>query len=365
MRIGVTGANGFLGWHLRAFLHARKEHIVVPIGREDFSDRNRLHQRTAGCDAIVHLAGMNRGDDSEILRVNAALAEELTAACDSTGARPHIVYANSTHSARETTYGRSKRRAAETLASWAERMGTRFTDLVLPNLFGEHGRPFYNSAVATFCHQLAHGETARIFDDIELELVHAQTAAEAMLGAIRDGTVGSVRVSGRRLLVSEALDRLREMAEQYRAQLIPELADILDLALFNTYRSYLFPQSYPVRPPLHSDARGSLFEAVKTLRGGQAFFSSTRPGATRGKHYHCRKIERFLVVQGEAVIRVRRLLHPQAHEFRVSGSAPGYIDMPTFHTHDITNVGSGELLTLFWSHELFDRHDPDTYSEQV
>lgn len=365
MRIGVTGANGFLGWHLRAFLHAQPEHTVVPFERDAFADRTRLRDQVAGCDAIVHLAGMNRGDETEILRVNTALAGDLVAACDAAGVRPHVVFANSTHAARDSAYGRSKRQAAESLARWAERSGGRFTDVVFPHLFGEGGRPFYNSGVATFCHQLAHGETPRVIDDIELELVHAQTAARAMLGTIVEGKLGTVRVSGRRLLVSGAVARLQQMAEQYRSQLIPELADALDLELFNAYRSYLFPQSYPVTLVLRSDARGSLFEAVKTLHSGQTFISTTRPGITRGNHYHRHKIERFLVIHGEASIRVRRLLHTQVHEFRVSGMAPGYIDMPTFHTHDITNVGEGELLTLFWSHELFDPGNPDTYSEQV
>lgn len=365
MRIGVTGASGFLGWHLRALLHAHDEHTVVPIARDAFDDRTRLRDQVAGCDVIVHLAGMNRGDEADILRVNTALATDLTAAFDAAGVYPHVVFANSTHAARDSAYGKSKRRAAELLARWAERAGGDFSDVVFPHLFGEGGRPFYNSGVATFCHQLAHGENPRIIEDVELELVHAQTAARALLATVIERRLGVVRVFGKRLLVSEVLVRLRQMAEQYRSQLIPQLADVLDLELFNTYRSYLFPQGYPVTLALRSDVRGTLFEAVRTLHSGQTFISLTRPGITRGNHYHRHKIERFLVIHGEAAIRVRRLLYPQVHEFRVSGSAPGYVDMPTFHTHEITNVGAGELLTLFWSHELFDPRDPDTYSEQV
>ena len=139
----------------------------------------------------------------------------------------------------------------------------------------------------------------------------------------------------------------------------------MDLDLFNTYRSYLYPRHYPVTLPLHSDARGHLYEAVKSLHGGQCFISTTKPGITRGNHYHTRKLERFLVLNGDAVIRIRKLLTGDIVEFKVSGAAPQYIDMPTFCTHDITNMGQSDLMTLFWAHEIFDPQRSDTIREPV
>ena len=174
-----------------------------------------------------------------------------------------------------------------------------------------------------------------------------------------------MRLAGEPFRVSALLKRLRSFATDYGNQIIPRLDSALDLGLFNAYRACLFPAHYPVRLAQRSDARGALFEAVKSLHGGQCFISTTHPGVTRGNHYHERKIERFLVLQGDALIRLRRLLEPRVHEFRVSGAAPCYIDMPTFHTHDITNAGAGELVTLFWSHELYDAGQPDTYAEKV
>lgn len=365
LRIGITGASGFLGWHTRVFLHVTKAHDVVPVGRGEFGDAGTLRDKLAQCDAVIHLAGMNRGEDTSVRNVNEALARSLTEALADTGSAPHIVFANSTHSTRGTAYGESKRNAAATLGSWAERRGARFTNLIIPHIFGECGRPFYNSAVATFCHQLAHGETPSIIEDGELELIHAQDVARTAVREIEAGRKGEVRLAGRRMSVSTVLDRLTAMAQTYRRQIIPAFSDSFDLDLFNSLRSYLYPQAYPVDLAVRTDPRGGLFEAVKTLHGGQCFISSTRPGITRGNHCHFRKIERFLVLQGEAVIRIRRMLTEDAVDFRVSGARPGYIDMPTLHTHSIANVGSGELVTLFWANEIFDPEHPDTYPEAV
>jgi UDP-2-acetamido-2,6-beta-L-arabino-hexul-4-ose reductase len=233
-------------------------------------------------------------------------------------------------------------------------------------LFGEGGRPFYNSGFATFCHQLARGEEPRILHDGELELVHAQRVAARLLElAEAEGPSGTVRVTGVPMRVSEALRRLKIIQSTYQAGLVPDLSDQLTLEFFNTYRSFLFPDHYPVQLQLRTDERGSLFEAVKSLQGGQTFISTTHPGITRGRHYHWHKVERFLVVQGRAEIRIRRLHDTKVWVFPVRGEEPCFIDIPTFHTHEITNLGDQDLLTLFWSHELFDPANPDTYLEPV
>ena len=365
IRLGITGADGFLGWHLRAFLHSVPDVKVIAAGRAAFSDPERLRHFAGSVDAIVHLAGANRGDERVIRETNPGLADQLIGACTAAGAAPHIVFANSTHYMRATPYAESKRSAAAKLAAWATKTQATFTNFVMPHVFGEGGRPHYNSAIATFCYQLAHGERPRIIDDAELELLHAQRVAEEILVVIREVRGGEVRLTGTPIRVSAALALLQRIAAQYSAQLIPEFESALVLDLFNSYRSNLFPQHYPVELKLKSDGRGSLFEAVKSLHGGQCFMSTTKPGITRGNHYHRRKLERFLVVQGEALIRVRRLISGDIVEFPVSGARPQYVDMPTLHTHNITNTGTTELITLFWTHEIFDAAHPDTYAEQV
>lgn len=365
IRIGVTGADGLLGWHLRVHLLPQADVTVSCAGRDTFADSAKLQAFVAGCDAIAHFAGVNRGAEAEVEAGNPAIARAMVNALRATSGRPHVVYANSTHQERDTAYGRSKRRSAEWLAEWASHAGARFTNLVLPHVYGEGGRPNYNSVVATFCHELAQNRDPRVSKEGDLELVHAQRVASEIVACIRQAKTGERRLAGEPLRVSALLERLRSFASSYENQVIPRLDSALDLNLFNTYRSYLFPAHYPVTPTQRSDARGALFEAVKSLHGGQCFISTSHPGVTRGNHYHSRKMERFLVLQGDALIRLRRLLFPQVHEFRVTGATPCYIDMPTFYTHDITNIGAGELVTLFWSHELFDPGQPDTYPEKV
>jgi UDP-2-acetamido-2,6-beta-L-arabino-hexul-4-ose reductase len=308
---------------------------------------------------------MNRGDEQDIERINVELTTRLIEACRQAGARPQIVLADSTHRERDTAYGRSKRRSAGLLAAWASDTNSVFSDLIIPNVYGEGGRPFYNSVVSTFCHQLASGEAPSIIQDGPLELVHAQSVAAEAASVIRSRAAGEIRMTGSTMSVSDLLGRLQGFDRSYRGHLIPSFQQDVDLDLFNTYRSYLYPKHYPVTLPLHGDARGQLFEAVKSIHGGQCFISTTKPGITRGNHYHTRKVERFLVLNGEAVIRIRRLLTGDTVEFKVTGSVPQYIDMPTFCTHNITNTGGGDLTTLFWAHEIYDPQRSDTIREPV
>lgn len=359
MRIAVTGAAGLLGRHLRAFLLTVPDVTVVPVGRAEFTPE-RLPEVLAGVDAVVHLAGMNRGDDDQILRVNVELAGVLTGALEALGAAPQVVFSSSTHVERDSAYGRSKRDAAAVFAAWAERSGAAFTNVVLPGVFGEGGVPFYNSVVSTFCAQLSRGEVPVVQSDAAVEQVHAQVVAREFLRLIREGVRGDVRVQGTHLTVSELLARLRAVQEGYAVGIVPVMPDDFSRDLFNTYRSYLFPQVFPRALTVHADDRGALFEFVKSGHGGQAFLSTTRPGITRGNHFHTRKYERFIVVGGEAVIRLRHVLEDVVHEFPVSGAQPSYVDIPTLYTHNITNVGSSELTTLFWTNEFFDPNNADT-----
>ena len=364
-RIGITGVDGLIGWHLRCFLNGCPDAQVLSGNRATFAAVDRLDEFVAGADAIVHLAGMNRGDEHEIETTNMALTEALIGACERTGRKPHVLFASSTHITRDTAYARSKRLCAQRLDEWAKHSGARFTTLVMPHVFGEGGKPFHNSAVATFCYQLAGAQPPRIVHDSTLELVHAQRVAEAMFDAIVNGRTGKIVIDGFSITVSDVLKKLEYFARLYRDQIVPTLGTEIDLALFNTYRSYLYPAHYPVAVARKTDERGSLFEAVRSLNGGQCFISTTKPGVTRGNHYHRRKVERFFVLEGKATIRIRKLFSNAVAEFAVSGDQPQYVDMPALHTHNITNTGDTPLTTLFWAHEIFDPARPDTYREQV
>lgn len=365
MRIGITGAFGQFGWHLRCRLHVEESIEYVCVGRETFANPSRLEEFVTGLDAVIHLAGINRAAESEIATANPSIARQLVCALEATSGTPHVVYSSTTHIDSDNTYGRSKREAGEVLAEWAAKSGADFTNFVFPHLFGEYGRPKYNSAVSTFCWQIANGEEPQVHGDGRVELLHFRDASELILTALADKKTGLVRPEGIDISVQEVVQRIEKLATSYQNQIIPDVRDTLDLNLFNIYRGYLYPAHYPVKLVTHTDDRGSLAETVKTLHGGQTFFSTTKPGITRGNHFHFYKVERFLVLKGKARISLRRVLDDKVLDFFVSGDELCYVDMPTLHTHEITNIGDEELITLFWSHELFNPEKPDTYFEPV
>ncbi len=365
MRIGITGAYGQFGWHLRCFLFVHKDIEVVCAGRDEFADPQKLVGFVGNVDAIIHLAGVNRAEEVEVERANPALAEQLVSALKTAGAAPHVLYSSTTHINNDNTYGHSKRKAGEILARWANNADAKFSNFVFPHLFGEYGKPNYNSAVSTFCWQVANGEEPSVTGAGRVELLHFNDASSLLLEAIKNGNTGDENPQGTDTSIREVADRIKALAASYQNQIIPDVRDPLDLRLFNIYRGYLFPKYYPVKLTTHTDDRGSLTESVKSNNGGQTFFSTTKPGVTRGNHFHYHKVERFLVVKGKARISLRKMLTDERHEFVVSGNQLEYVDMPTHYTHNITNIGDEELVTLFWSHELFDPENPDTIFEIV
>ncbi|GAA5197563.1 NAD-dependent epimerase/dehydratase family protein [Rugosimonospora acidiphila] len=364
MKIALTGAGGFLGWHVRVLLHALGWPEPVVLGRAELADPVLLASRISGVDRVLHLAGVNRGGDEDVAAGNVELAGALARGLRRCPVPPTaVVFANSTQVGNGTAYGDAKAVAAATLADAC--LGADFVDARLPNLYGEHGRPFYNSVVATFCRQLADGGEPGVHGDRELELVHALDAAARLVGA-PPGGAWDASMPTKRTGVRELAAWLATAAATYRAGEIPPLRDRHDVRLFNTYRSHCFPAHYPIPLVRHADARGDLVEVIKVHGpGGQAFHSTTRPGVTRGEHYHLAKVERFAVMRGRAEIALRRIGGDEVVSFTVSGDEPVVVDMPAMWAHNITNTGRDELLTLFWSNEIFDPRYPDTYPEPV
>jgi UDP-2-acetamido-2,6-beta-L-arabino-hexul-4-ose reductase len=369
MKIGITGSDGLLGFHARCFLHALGEpHEVKLATRATFASDEALDEFIRDLDGILHFAGMNRGSDQEVEHSNIDIAFRLISAIRRTGSRPAIAYANSTHYNRDSAYGRGKRIAGESLLEWGQAAGARVGNFILPHVFGEFGKPFYNSVVSTFCHNLAHGEEPHIDVDGELELLHAQDVVKHLVAWLSEATNagGTFRLEGVHMRVSMMLARLRSLLSRYCEEgVVPNLEVPIDLQLFNTLRSFLYPSFYPRLLKLHKDTRGELFEAIKADQGGQTFLSTTVPGITRGNHWHLNKIERFLVIGGSGVIKIRKLFSNEIRSFEVSGKEPAFIDIPTLHTHSITNTGEAPLQTLFWSNEIFDPMHSDTYPEAV
>jgi UDP-2-acetamido-2,6-beta-L-arabino-hexul-4-ose reductase len=363
--LALTGADGFLGWHTQVLARTGPPIQVRPIRRQDMADPRRLARQVGGAEHVIHIAGVNRADDRGELTQNVDLARRLSVALLNSARPPRtLTFANSTQRNLDNPYGRSKARAALVLADTCQGLGIDFHDVALPNLFGEHGRPNYNSVVATFCGALARDLVPRVHEDRQLSLLAVRDASAQLLAAAlgQDG-VGRATTE---ITVSDLLATLVEFSGYFSSGEIPSLADRFHTQLFNALRAAGFPHRYPIPLVRRSDPRGDLVETVRVRGGGgQAFLSTTRPGATRGQHFHLDKIERFVVVQGQATVSLRRLLTDDVISFEVTGEEPVIIDMPTLWTHSITNTGTGLLYTQFWTDQLFDPASPDTYPEQV
>ena len=366
-RIAITGAFGFLGWHASCRLRAVYGVEAVRLGRLELADPAALDDCLGRVDVVLHLAGVNRANtDDQVEDGNVELAETLAGAVLRQSRPIHVVYASSIQAMQDNPYGRGKRRASEVLAKAVADNGGRFTDVLLPNLFGEHGRPAYNSFVATFAHAVAHDQSPTVTGDRPVPLMHAQDAADVMVQAALTGATGQLAPQGLPVRISTVLTMLNRMHELYSLGEVPSLTTAFEVDLFNTYRAFRFPGMFPIAPQVHTDERGGLVETVRSHGGtGQSFISTTAPGRLRGDHYHLRKVERFFVVHGEAEISLRRLFHDDVVTFQLSGLRPAFVDMPTLWVHNIRNVGETELFTVFWADQLLDRQNPDQYPEQV
>lgn len=445
----VTGAKGFIGRHLVEALGRRPDTKVIEY--DVVSPEADLDRGLRTADVIFHLAGVNRPEKSEeFLTGNVGFTETLCQRLEALGRRPLIVMSSSIQAVLDNPYGRSKRQAEELLERWArgraEReasgeegeavrgegegqagnggneegnrqggAGGRVIIFRLKNVFGKWCRPNYNSVTATFCYNIAHDLPITISDPKrELELVYIDDVIEAFLGVLGECEAESgkrgARSSGRavacefrevgrsfKVTLGEVAARIQLFRESRRSLVLPDFSDPFNRCLYATYLSYLDGPEFVYALEQKTDPRGALAEFVKSPSAGQIFVSRTKAGVTRGNHYHHTKTEKFLVLEGEAIIRFRQvsaeqgagsrergagdsklrtpnselpapgslLSAPAVIEHRVSGHEFKVVDIPPGYTHSIENVGSGELVTLFWASEVFDPARPDTYFENV
>ena len=377
LKIGITGQAGFVGTHLFNTLSLDKDKYHPIEFRDAYFESTRvLEDFVSKCDVIVHLAAMNRHNDPEALfKTNIELTEKLISALEKTETTNHVLFSSSIQEDIDNHYGRSKKIGRELLASWAIKNNKNFSGLIIPNVFGPFGHPYYNSVVATFSHQLTHNETPKIDVDGELKLIYVSELVQNIVDRIdqinsieQQYYVSSVPIPhAKSIKVSEILEKLKHYKTIYFEKgIFPDLSDSFDKNLFNTFVCYFDHKSYfPFILKKHSDNRGSFVETVKLNSGGQVSFSTTVPGITRGNHFHTRKAERFAVIKGQAKIEIRRIGTNQKYTFFLDGENPSYVDMPIWFTHNITNVGERELFTVFWINEEYDPNDPDTYFEVV
>lgn len=370
-KVGITGQNGFVGWHLYQTLKLYKEEFaLIDFERGFFEDEDALDDFVKQCDVIIHLAALNRHNDPEVIyEMNTGLVKKLVASLERTQTQAHVIISSSTQEERDNLYGKSKKEGRLMLSDWANRAGGRFTGMVIPNVFGPFGHPYYNSVVATFCHQVSHNETPKIEVDGQLKLIYVGELVEEIINAIRkeDNTHEFHIFNTAEAKVSEILALLQHYKEVYQEKgEFPAINSPFEHKLFNTYRCYIGIANYfPRKFTQHTDNRGAFVEIARHGIAGQTSFSTTVPGITRGNHFHTRKIERFAVIKGKALIQLRKIGTTEVHNFYLDGDQPSYVDMPIWYTHNIKNIGEDTLYTIFWINEPYDANDPDTWFEVV
>lgn len=365
----VTGAKGFIGKNLIAALGRKKDLVIKTFDVED--GPSALEAYLMEADFVYHFAGVNRPQNPEEFKTgNADTTASIVALLEKSGRKVPILLTSSIQAERDNPYGVSKKAAEEILADYNKRTGAPVFIYRLPGVFGKWSRPNYNTVVATFCHNIARGLDIKISDPgNELELVYIDDIVNAFLRHLdEDPEPGRHRYQVERtfrVTLGELAEKIRRLHDIRQSLMLPDLSDDFTKCLHATYLSFL-PEddfSYPVK--LNTDNRGWLFELVKSAHFGQIFVSKTLPGITRGNHYHDTKLEKFCVVQGEGVIRFRRIDYAEVLEYPVNGDEIKVVDIPPGYTHSIENTGDSEMIVLFWANQIFNPDEPDTYFTPV
>lgn len=368
MKVLVTGGNGFIARNLLVHLKERKDIEVSLFVRGD--DLSTLTRKAAEADCIFHLAGVNRPQDpAEFDSGNSELTQQLCDAVKASGRKIPVVYSSSIQAERDNPYGASKLAAEQALTTLSQQNESPVYIFRLPNVFGKWARPNYNSAVATFCHNIAHDLPIQIHDEsAALNLVYVDDVVSKFL-AIMDGEAVSSGLVNVEPVYSTTVGELAEQIRRFRASrstLVTENVGVgLVRALYSTYLSYLSPAAFTYEVPKYGDPRGVFVEMLKTPEAGQFSFFTAHPGITRGGHYHHSKTEKFLVIKGKANFRFRHVVTGEFYELQTSGESPTIVETVPGWTHDITNIGDDEMIVMLWANEIFDREHPDTYALPV
>jgi len=364
MKVLVTGGRGFLGRNLAVHLRERSDCETMIFGRGDSIEDLHHHLRKA--DIIFHLAGINRPEHvSEFETGNAEFTESICRELQKHRRAPRIIFSSSTQAELDNAYGASKLRAESALRRLSVETGARVRIYRLSNLFGKWCRPNYNSVTATFCHNIAH-ELPIVVSDLgrEVQLSHVDDVMAAFLADIDSDLQGiedGRPVPRYSIELGDLAGRIQAFHDMRSTITLPDFSDWFNRALYSTYLSYVPLGVLESQLDIKSDARGSLAEFLKQQSFGQIFISRTKPGITRGNHFHHCKTEKFFVVEGEGLIRLRPIEGGGITEYSVRGCDYQVVDIPPGFTHSITNVGRGDMVTIFWSSEIFDPNRVDTY----
>ena len=373
MKVLVTGAEGFVGRNLCVRLRELPGMDVVPVGRDTPSAD--LESGIAFADAVVHLAAVNRPKDpAEFMPANRDLTARVAELVARRGGGVPFLLSSSTQAERDSAYGISKRAAEDAVLGILPDPAESAHVFRLPNVFGKWCRPNYNSAVATFCHNIARDLPITIHDPTApLSLVYVDDVVDAFLAILAShGRGGHLPGGPQRTVqpvysttVGEVADAIRRFHRTRRELGVDAVGTGFMRALYATYLTYIPPEEFSYPIPVYTDPRGSFAEMLRTTNSGQVSFFTAHPGITRGGHYHHTKNEKFLVVSGRARFRFRHVVTGEARELETDGASPCIVDTVPGWAHDVTNVGAGELVVLLWANEVLDRDRPDTIASKL
>ena len=369
MKILVTGSNGFVGKNLIAELK-NKGYIDIYEFDKD-TKKSLLAEYVKECEFVFHLAGINRPkNEKEFMEGNYGFTHELLELLKKHNNKAPVLITSSIQAERDNPYGISKKATEELLFAYGKETGVKVLVYRLANLFGKWCRPNYNSVVATFCHNIARDLDTQVnapneelilcyIDDVLVEFVAALERRET-----RAGKFCIVPITYK-ITLGDLADKLYSFGKNRETLIMPSLESNFDRALYGTFLSYLAEDNFSYKLKKNVDNRGWLAEFIKSKSMGQIFISKTKPGITRGNHWHHTKVEKFLVIQGEAVIKFRKIDSDEVIEYKVNGETPEVVDIPTGYTHSIVNIGEEDVITLFWASEIFNLDKPDTHYLEV
>ena len=371
MKVLVTGANGFIGQNLIAELDRREGVEVLPFDVDTPSER--LEEYCRDCDFVYNLAGINRPEKTEdFMKGNFGFASVLANTLKKYGNRCPVMNSSSIQAALDNPYGQSKKAGEDMLFAYGQETGADVYIYRFPNVFGKWCRPNYNSAVATFCYNIAHDLPIKVNDrSTVMRLVYIDDVVEELLQALdrhpHVNTDGYCYVPVEyEITLGEIVNLLYSFKESRKNLMIPDMTPgSFEKKLYSTYLSYLPETDFSYSLEMKTDERGSFTEILKSVDRGQVSVNISKPGITKGNHWHHTKNEKFLVVSGEGLIRFRRHGSDEILEYRVTGERLEVVDIPTGYTHSIVNVGDTNLVTLMWCNECFDSGKPDTIYEMV
>ncbi|TLU86003.1 MAG: SDR family oxidoreductase [Chlorobium sp.] len=372
MLVLVTGSNGFVGSNLCTVLRTKENVKVLEFDCDNSYEE--LECMLGEAEVVFHLAGVNRPKNEEEFRTgNTGFTEEICSTLLRLKRTPKIILASSIQAEFDNPYGSSKRQAETALHEFSEKTGAHTVVYRFKNLFGKWCRPNYNSVTATFCHNTAHNLPLTISDPARsIELTYIDDVVSALIGELpfddgnrESGFAFAPELAAYLITLGQLAELITSFRESRDTLVLPGFDDRFVRSLYATYLSYLEGDDFAYQLQIKTDDRGTLAEMMKSSSFGQIFVSRTKPGITRGNHYHHTKTEKFMVVEGRAVIRFRKIDGTEVIEHHVSGDEFKVVDIPPGYTHHITNIGEKELVTLFWASEIFNPDKPDTYFMKV